>query len=68
MLDDARWGAVEVKLGYGQVDEGVRRLRKALDQIDAGTPPSFAAVITATGMSYTTEDKISTFPFLALGL
>ena len=68
VLDDARWGAVEVKLGYGQVDEGVRRLRKALDQIDAGTPPSFAAVITATGMSYTTEDKICTFPFLALGL
>lgn len=67
-LPDGRWGAVEVKLGIGAVTGGIERLNAAIAQIDADRPPSFAAVISGTGMTYTANGGAVTFPFLSLGM
>lgn len=66
-LYDGRWAAVEVKLGYGHVSQGISRLAKAVTQIDADREPAFMAVISGTGMSFTDTNGVVTFPHLALG-
>ncbi len=67
-LPDGRWGAVKVKLGGGAVKGGIERLNAAIEQIDTPRPPSFAAVVSGTGMSYTGDAGTVTFPLLALGI
>ncbi|MDO4762107.1 MAG: DUF4143 domain-containing protein [Corynebacterium sp.] len=66
-LFDGRWAAVEITLGYGQVEAGIKRLQRAVEQIDADQPPAFMAVISGTGMSYTDPSGVVTFPHLGLG-
>nr|WP_239539061.1 DUF4143 domain-containing protein [Arcanobacterium pluranimalium] len=66
-LNDGRWGAIEVKLGSGQIESGAERLLKTVEQIDADQAPSFMAVVSGTGMTYTLPNGVQTFPLLALG-
>lgn len=50
VLDDGRWGAVEVKLGEKQVEEGAAHLLKLASRVDDSKEgaPSFLMVLTAS--------------------
>jgi predicted AAA+ superfamily ATPase len=67
-LRDGRWGAVEVKLGGGQLAAGAASVARTLDQIDleAVGEPSFRLVITGTGPTMTMADGTVTCPLTAL--
>lgn len=67
-LPDGRWGAVEVKLGGGQIMAGADSLRTALDQVDTAVigEPSFRLVVTGTGPTLVTEDGTVCAPLRAL--
>lgn len=59
-LPDGRWGAVEIKLGAGQIDKGTDSLRRAVSDIDTGAvgEPAFRMVVTGNGPTLTSEDGI----------
>lgn len=65
----ASWGAFEVKLGAGQVDDAARALRAFAAKVDTRTigEPAVLAVITATGYGYTRPDGVVVVPIGALG-
>ena len=67
-LPDGRWGAVEVKLGGGQVSAGVESLNKVIDQIDTDAvgEPAFRLVVTGTGPILTTDNDTVITPLTAL--
>ena len=54
------WGAVEVKLGQGKVDEAASNLLKLSGKTQ--DPPSFLAVVTGTEYAYTREDGVHVIP------
>jgi predicted AAA+ superfamily ATPase len=60
-LRDGIWGAVEIKLGQGQVDAAAASLLKfrneVIDTTNTGAP-QFLAVITATGPAYLRPDGV----------
>lgn len=62
------WAGVEVKLGGGQIPQGVHSLKKAVEQIapERGKP-AFLAVITGTGITGPADEGVVTFPLSALG-
>ena len=64
-MADGSWGAVEVKLGGGQVERGKTSLNTAIAQINAD-PPAFRAVITSTGFTAVLPNGTLTFPLSAL--
>ena len=62
-LKDGRWGAIEMKLGSKEIEEGSSNLKKLRDSIDTERmrPPSFLMVLTAT--EYVEEkDGVLTVP------
>ena len=64
VLKDGRWGAVEVKLGAGDIDsaaEGLKKLRNKVDVSRMGHP-SFLMVLTGTDLGYTREDGVVVCP------
>jgi predicted AAA+ superfamily ATPase len=63
-LHDGRWGAVEVKLGAGMIDDAADNLLKIKNKVKSETmgAPSFLAVITGTEYAYTREDGIHVIP------
>ncbi len=63
------WGAFEVKLGTGQVDQAAAQLRRFADKVDAGKvgPPAVLGVITANGYGLTRPDGVVTIPIGMLG-
>ena len=67
-LDDGRWAAIEVKLrsGEDQAAENLIRIRNKTRTAD-GTPPSFLAVVTATGMFRVRDDGVMVIPIGCLG-
>jgi len=68
-LRDGRWGAIEVKLGQGQVEAaaaGLLRFRQQIDTRRTGEP-AFLAVICASGYGYRRADGIAVVPVGALG-
>ncbi|MBM7368779.1 ATP-binding protein [Gordonia hydrophobica] len=67
-LPDGRWGAVEVKLGGGQLDIGVASLDSVISQIDTDSvgEPSFRLVVTGTGPTLVTDNGTVTAPLRAL--
>ena len=69
-MADGRWGAIEVKLGMGQVDAAAASLVRFVAQIDiqrAG-PPSFLAVIVGIGRwAYRRPDGVYVIPLAGLG-
>ncbi|MCX5952155.1 MAG: DUF4143 domain-containing protein [Cyanobacteria bacterium] len=68
-LRDGRWGAIEVKLGPGQVEAaaaGLLRFRQQIDTRRTGEP-AFLAVICGSGYGYRRADGIAVVPVGALG-
>ena len=68
-MADGRWGAFEVKLGQGAIDDAAVTLTRFANKIDteqAGRP-AFLAVITATGYAYRRPDGIDVIPIGTLG-
>ena len=68
-LRDGRWGAIEIKLGEGQVDaaaQGLLRFRQQIDTSRTGEPP-FLAVVCGKGYGYQRSDGIAVIPVGALG-
>lgn len=68
VLPDGRWGAIEVKLGARQIAAGAESLNTAISHIDTrcSGEPSFRAVVTGLGGTYTLDDGTVTFPLHAL--
>ncbi|MGQ0679033.1 MAG: ATP-binding protein [Actinomycetota bacterium] len=68
-LPDGRWGAFEVKLGEGLIDQGADTLRRFLEGIDAvrSGPPSVLGVICPTRYGYRRDDGVAVVPIGALG-
>ena len=68
-LADGRWGAFEIKLGAGLVDEGAAsllRFRAAIDTARGGEP-AVLGVISGTGYGYMRPDGVAVVPIGALG-
>lgn len=66
---DGTWGAFEVKLGTGQVDQAAAQLRRFAEKVDTGKvgPPAVLGVITANGYGLTRPDGVVTIPIGMLG-
>ena len=68
-LRDGRWGAIEIKLGEGQVDQAAANLKRFSEQIDSqrSGAPAFLAVICGKGYGYRRTDGVVVVPVGALG-
>jgi len=68
VLKDGRWGAIEVKLGAGDIDNAAKGLLKLKEKIDVSRMghPSFLMVLTGTDMGYTREDGVIVCPLACL--
>ena len=68
VLKDGRWGAIEVKLGAGDIDDAAKGLLKLKEKIDVSRMghPSFLMVLTGTDMGYTREDGVIVCPLACL--
>lgn len=66
---DGTWGAFEVKLGQGQVDQAAASLRKFAAKVDTDKvgSPAVLGVITANGYGLRRSDGVVTIPIGALG-
>lgn len=66
--DDGRWGAVEVKLGAGQIAAAQQSLQNAIADIDLSLAgePSFRLIVTGTGPTMTLPDGTVTAPLTSL--
>lgn len=55
-----KWGAIEIKLGAGYIDEAANNLLKFKDKVDINKcgEPSFLMVLTGTNYSYRREDGV----------
>ena len=67
-MRDGRWGAVEVKLGEGLVEDGAESLQKVARKVDHDImgAPSFLAVIVPSGYAYRRDDGIYVVPITCL--
>ena len=68
-LRDGRWGAIEVKMGAGDVPEAENNLLKLKDIVvnGGGKEPSFMMVLISTGYVSVTEDGVLVVPIGCLG-
>ena len=58
-LSNGKWGAIEIKLGAGYIDEAAKNLLKLKENInEKSTPPSFLMVLTASNYSYRRNDGV----------
>lgn len=66
---EGRWGALEVKLGTGQIDEAATNLLRFQNRIDTSKcgEPSVLGVIVTSGFGYQREDGIMVIPIGSLG-
>lgn len=57
---NGKWGAIEIKLGAGLVDEAANNLLKFKEKVDTEKcgKPSFLMVLTGTNYSYRREDGV----------
>lgn len=55
-----KWGAVEIKLGAGYIDEAANNLLKFKEKVDTNAcgEPAFLMVLTGTNYSYKREDGV----------
>lgn len=68
-LKDGRWGAIEIKVGFGQVDAGAENLVKVRNAlVESGVAaPSFLCVLYGTGgPAYRRPDGVYVVPICAL--
>lgn len=68
-LVDGRWGAFEVKLGQGAVDQAAGTLRRFAERVDIAKcgAPTTLGVIVGTGYGYRRPDGVDVIPIGALG-
>jgi predicted AAA+ superfamily ATPase len=68
-LRDGRWGAIEIKLGAGQVVAAAANLLRFREQIDSRRTgePAFLAVVCGSGYGYQRADGVAVVPVGALG-
>ena len=68
-MEDGRWGAFEIKLGFGQVDSAAENLLKMNEFFTKeGHPPSILCVICGmTTYAYTRPDGVIVVPITSLG-
>lgn len=66
---DGTWGAFEVKLGAGQIDQAAENLLTFAAKVDTDKvgAPAVLGVITANGYALTRSDGVMTIPIGALG-
>ena len=59
-LSNGKWGAIEIKLGEGRIEEGVNNLLslKKIVDIEKEGEPSFLMVLTGTKYSYKRPDGV----------
>lgn len=64
VLDDGRWGLIEVKMGPSRIDEGATSLLTLAGKLDtqAMGEPSFLAVVCTEQYAYTRKDGVSVVP------
>jgi predicted AAA+ superfamily ATPase len=69
-LRDGRWGAVEIKLGEGQVEAAAASLLRFQNQLNLERTgsPAFLAVVCGKGYGYRRPDGIAVVPVGALGV
>ncbi|MDR1404559.1 MAG: DUF4143 domain-containing protein [Candidatus Methanoplasma sp.] len=69
MLDDGRWGAIEVKLGDFEFDRAAKNLLTLKNKMaDTARGPSFLAVVSGEGgAAYTRDDGVLIIPIDKLG-
>ncbi|NLT12465.1 MAG: ATP-binding protein [Clostridiales bacterium] len=69
-LPDGRWGAIEIKLGAGQIDSAaleLNRIKTFMETDGKAVAPQFLCVICGvTSFSYTREDGVMVVPITAL--
>jgi predicted AAA+ superfamily ATPase len=65
---NGQWGAFEIKLGAGRVEQAAANLLKFVDRIDTAKcgKPTFLTVITGMGYGYARPDGVSVVPIGAL--
>lgn len=65
---DGRWGAFEVKLGAGRIDEAAANLLRFAARIDTDRTgkPAVLAVITGGGYGFMRDDGVAVVPIVAL--
>ena len=68
-LRDGRWGAIEVKMGAGDVPEAENNLLKLKDIVvnGGGKEPSFMMVLISTGYVSVTDNGVLVVPIGCLG-
>jgi len=65
-MPDGSWGAMEVKLGWFEIDKAAKNLLSLNEKVE--TKASFLAVITASGyLAHTRDDGVSVIPIDLLG-
>ncbi|RMA79045.1 hypothetical protein JN00_0091 [Metamycoplasma subdolum] len=64
VLNDGRYGLIEIKMGLGHIEEATNTLLKLKDKLKNGekNKPSFLMIITAEGESFITKDGILVVP------
>ena len=67
-LKDERWGAVEIKMGAGEIEKAANGLLKFRDNIDVSRmqEPSFLMVLTATEFAFQMENGVWIVPLACL--
>jgi hypothetical protein len=66
---DGRWGAFEIKLGQGHVEQAAASLLRFGARVDVTRlgAPAFLGVIAGSGLGYVRPDGIAVIPIGALG-
>ena len=67
---DGRWGAFEIKMGIGSVEEAAANLLALAAKIDTSKtqPPSILCVITGNGFAHRRKDGVCVAPLATLGI
>jgi len=67
-LYDGRWGAIEIKMGWGDIEKAAGNLKKLRDKIDIEhmRKPSFLMVLTTGGFAFRREDGVYVVPIECL--
>ncbi|MCL2317988.1 MAG: DUF4143 domain-containing protein [Methanomassiliicoccaceae archaeon] len=65
---DGRWGAVEIKMGWSEIEKAAENLKKLRDKIDLNEmkEPSFLLILTTGGFAFRREDGIYVVPIECL--
>ncbi len=57
-LSNGKWGAIEIKLGAGYVDDAAENLLKFQEKVNPKNKPAFLMVLTGATYSYRREDGV----------